>query len=863
MMKKTIWAMSALLMLSMACRQPKQNTKKAPQKGPAKGAPTVASKTKGCAKTTGLFTIYQDTSTGQAYMLINKNQLDKEYIYFAYTENGVIQAGHHRGSYRDNEVFTLRKTYNNIEFVKENNSFYFDSTSALYKARKANISSSILIQEAIIAADKDSLYLSSADQIFLGEKLSRVKPPMLPIPGAGFRFSLGGLNPKKTHYSSIKGYNQNLDVVVEYVYDNPNAFIQGGREVTDPRSVSILYQHSLMAVPDNEFKSRRDDPRVGFFADQVNDMTTLSSTPYKDVIHRWNLVKKDPSAPLSDPVEPITWWIENTTPVEYRETIEKAALTWNIAFEKAGFTNAIAVKVQSDTADWEAGDIRYNVLRWTSSPNPPFGGYGPSFVNPKSGEILGADIMFEWVFLSGRLRQFDLFTTAGLAFPSELEENDETMIPQVHNGHHCEAGDLLQHNTLLGMAQLNAIDADPAEKERFIKQAIHYLVLHEMGHTLGMMHNMKASNLWMPNEINDVSKTQKLGLIGSVMDYPAVNINPDHANQGDYFTTKPGPYDLWAIEYAYSPSLEDPAEEEARLSKILARSTEPELTFGNDADDMRAPGKGTDPRVMIFDISGDAVQYSYDRIKMLNGILPKLKDKYSIEGEGYQQLVMSYLTVTGEIGNASNVMSRYIGGVYVERSVVGQPNAKTPFTPVPADLQKKAMNYLSTSLFAPDAFDASKGMYDHLQRQRRGFNFFSNTEDPKIYDRALNMQKSVLVHILHPNTLDRVTNSELYGNTYSPVEIMSDLESAIFSADWTGNVNTFRVNLQRQYVDYLIIIAGLKRASNHNTVSQAAAYTTLLSIQKNLKTYGTRGDLATRAHRAYLYYTITSALENK
>ena len=862
-MKRTIWALSAVLLLSVACRQPKQNAKKPPATGPAKGAPTVASKTKGCKKIKGLFTIYQDTTDGKAYMVIDKNQLDKEYIYFAYTENGVVQAGHHRGSYRDNEIFSIRKAYNTIEFVKENNAFYFDSSSALYKARGANISPSILIQERIIASDKDSLFLISADQIFLSENLSRVKPPMLPIPGAGFRFSLGGLNPKKTHYNSIKGYNQNLDVVVEYVYDNPNAFIQGGEEVTDPRSVSILYQHSLMAVPDNGFKPRRDDPRVGFFADQVNDMTTLSPTPYRDVIHRWNLVKKDPTAALSDPVEPITWWIENTTPVEYRETIKQAALTWNQAFEKAGFTNAIAVKVQPDTADWDAGDIRYNVLRWTSSPNPPFGGYGPSFVNPKTGEILGADIMFEWVFLSGRLRQFDLFTTAGLAFPTEMEEEDETKIPQIHNGHHCAAGELLQHNTLLGMAQLNAMDADPAEKERFINQAIHYLVLHEMGHTLGMMHNMKASNLWMPNEIHDVTKTSKLGLIGSVMDYPAVNINPDHAKQGDYYTTKPGPYDLWAIEYAYSPSIDDPAKEEERLSQILARSTEPELRFGNDADDMRSPGKGTDPRVMIFDISGDAVQYSYDRIKMLNGILPKLKDKYSVEGEGYQQLVISYLTVTGEIGNASNVMSRYIGGVYVERSVVGQPNAKTPYTPVKEAQQRKAMTYLSEVLFAPSAFDASQGLYDHLQRQRRGFNFYSDTEDPKIYDRALNMQKSVLIHILHPNTLDRVTNSALYGNTYSAVDIMSDLESAIFAADWNGNVNTFRVNLQRQYVDYLITIAGLNKGSNHNTVSQAAAYSTLLSIQKNLKVYANRGDLATRAHRAYLYYTINNALESK
>jgi len=122
--------------------------------------------------------------------------------------------------------------------------------------------------------------------------------------------------------------------------------------------------------------------RIGYFTDQVTDLTSPSPTPYRDLIHRWDLVKKDKNAVLSEPVEPIVWWIENTTPRQLRDTIRNAALAWNEAFEAAGFKNALVVKEQPDDADWDAGDIRYNVLRWTSSPNPPFGGYGPSFVNP-------------------------------------------------------------------------------------------------------------------------------------------------------------------------------------------------------------------------------------------------------------------------------------------------------------------------------------------------------------------------------------------------------------------------------------------------------------------------------------------------
>ena len=167
-------------------------------------------------------------------------------------------------------------------------------------------------------------------------------------------------------------------------------------------------------MPDNDFQPRFDDPRVGFFGQTINDMTSTSATPYRDLINRWHLVKKDPAAELSEPVQPIVYWIENSTPTEFRSTIKEAVESWNLAFEKAGFKNAVVVKMQPDDATWDAGDIRYNVLRWTSSPRPPFGGYGPSFTNPRTGQILGADIMLEWVFVTNRIQQDKLFDVAAM-----------------------------------------------------------------------------------------------------------------------------------------------------------------------------------------------------------------------------------------------------------------------------------------------------------------------------------------------------------------------------------------------------------------------------------------------------------------
>ena len=221
----------------------------------------------------------------------------------------------------------------------------------------------------------------------------------------------------KTKIKSIRNYPENTNLEVEYVYSSPSVLNGGSEAVTDGRNVSIKVLHSLVAMPDNDFSPRFDDPRVGYFTTEVNDQTSTKSITYRDIINRWNLIKKDPELAISEPLEPITWWIENSTPLEWRETITNAVLQWNFAFEKAGFKNALVVKIQPDDAQWDAGDIRYNVLRWTSSPKPPFGGYGPSFVNPKTGQILGADIMFEYVHFTNRVLYDKIYDLATLDTP--------------------------------------------------------------------------------------------------------------------------------------------------------------------------------------------------------------------------------------------------------------------------------------------------------------------------------------------------------------------------------------------------------------------------------------------------------------
>ena len=721
------------------------------------------------------------------------------------------------------------------------------------------MSPSVLHVEKIVAEhDSTGKILIEADNLFLTESLTQVKPSPYPGQPPG-GFELGRQSKEKSKVQGVHNYPKNTDVVVDYVFENQYPTNPGSDAVTDARNVTITLRHSLIEVPENDFEPRFSDPRIGFFTQQKDDLTSTSATPYHDLVNRWHLEKKNPNAELSEPVEPITWWIENTTPERIRPIIRDAVLEWNTAFREAGFRNAIEVKVQPDTASWDAGDIRYNVLRWTSSPNPPFSGYGPSFVNPHTGQILGADVMLEYAFLTNQVAQNKLFEEAGLPLQSAAN------VPENLPKHACTLPGFLHTNTLFGKAALETAAADPSpeqngpsdldgEMTQLMEEALHFLALHEVGHTLGLQHNMKSSQLHSADEVHNASVTRDEGLVGSVMDYPAVNVAPPNVDQGQYYTTRPGPYDVWAVEYGYTP---DASEQE--LDEILSRSTDPDLAFGNDADDMRAPGKAINPRVMVGDMSNEALDYAEGRMTLVEDLMADLLEKYEDPGQSYEELRNAFLSITGQHAQMAAVASRYVGGVYVDRALIAQEGATEPYRPVSLEKQQRALDLLDQYLFAPDAFEIIPNeLYRHLQPQRRGFNFFAESEDPKVHARVLGIQESVLAHLLHPNVLERMTDTRLYGNEYSLATYMEDLTNDVFAADADGNVNTFRQNLQVAYVESLATVVGEDGDAQYDNVAQSAALQSLQQIEEMIA--DKRGvNAETRAHTDHVLHLIESA----
>ena len=810
---------------------------------------TIAEVTENSDRISGLFTLYRDKKTGTTHMEIAPTQLNREYIYVAVSTDGVVEGGHFRGRYRDNRILSLTRYFDKIEIRSQNTAIYFDPESPLSRAAHANISPGLLASETIVAEDEETgNVLINIDEIFATEALLQVKPSPNPNEGSEDNFQLGDLSEEKSKITHIRNYPLNTDVHVEYVYQNPAPIVRGNDEITDSRYVSIYMQHSFVAMPENNYAPRLTDHRMGFFAQQLTDLTDDSVTPFRDLVERWHLVKKNPSLPTSEPISPIVWWIENTTPIEFRDSIQEGILAWNQAFEKIGFENAIVVQVQPDDAEWDAGDIRYNVVRWTSSPTPPFSGYGPSFTNPRTGQIIGADIMLEFAGVTRRVQ-----------YQRILENLENGDIFEPLEAGYCSIGYEKHISQAFGRFAINSLQLGSEQEEQLVHEFLVDLTMHEIGHTLGFAHNFAASNMLSFEEIYDSTIVNERSLQASVMDYTDIHIATEGREQIAYFSTKPGPYDDWIVDYSYSSGLEDPQLENERLALIASRSTEPQLLFGTDDHVMRAPGVAMDPRVHWYDMTNEPIRYAEERLDLIGNLLSTAKEKNINEGESYQELRDAYVIMLSQFSRSIGVIAHQIGAIYINRSVVGQDDAQTPFIPVDVETQQYAMSVLTEHLFAPNVLSASEDLYAHLQEQRRLWNFYGQTEDPKIHQWILSLQSNVLAHLLHPRVMTRITDSRLYGNQYELSDMMSDLTDGIFDEDLRGNVNTFRQNLQTEYVSKLINII---ESSEHDYPSKSMALYQIRNIERMLNNKR-RGNIETRAHTGNILYLIQKALDQE
>jgi hypothetical protein len=327
----------------------------------------------------------------------------------------------------------------------------------------------------------------------------------------------------------------------------------------------------------------------------------------------------------------------------------------------------------------------------------------------------------------------------------------------------CQCGPCKKYE--LGLAVL-AIQArgvlKPGEKvpDELIGQAIKETMMHEVGHTLGLRHNFKASTMLPNNQLHDVSITRKVGLSGSVMDYNPVNLAPKGVKQGDYFTSTIGPYDYWAIEYAYKPLTGGTDGEYAELQKIAARGASKGHDYGTD-EDMYGTA---DPLINAWDLGNDPMKFAQDRIVLAEELLKGLSERVVDKGEGYQRVRRAFNVLLGQYGNGAYLIASNVGGEHINRDHRGDPDGRDPFVPVKAARQRDALKFLQEHILTDKPFQFSPQLLRRLAADRWwhwGHDAGAYNVDYPLHDRILRIQRIVLDHMFNPTVLRRVQNNTL------------------------------------------------------------------------------------------------------
>ena len=332
----------------------------------------------------GFLNLLVNKENDDHFLILDTNDLNKEFIYFTYFLDAPQASGQFGGALSDGSILEFRKFKNDIALYKKNTKFIFDDSNNISQSILRNIQEAFLGRFKIEVDDEDaSKVLIKVNSIFLSEMLTSISPNIPPEYMEYVDLNVGKLDKSKTFINKVKNYEKNTTVDVVYGFFNPKP--RGGSvdAVADKRFTFAKVRHLFVEMPDDKFEPRVADQRVGYFSEKVTNLSSYDYVNAVDLINKWRLIKKDPNAEISEPIEPIVYWVENSTPEEIKPFVVEGIEAWNPAFEKAGFKNAVVAKIQPDDAEWDAGDIQYNVVRWSSSPEPQFSGYGPSIANPK------------------------------------------------------------------------------------------------------------------------------------------------------------------------------------------------------------------------------------------------------------------------------------------------------------------------------------------------------------------------------------------------------------------------------------------------------------------------------------------------
>ncbi len=738
------------------------------------------------------------------------------------------------------EAYRLEKNDDSLWLVRPNLKYRWDKTDPLAVASERSLPEAILAGYHIEQSDPEKkLYLVNMTSFFNGEinQLSEMVNA-----GAGGQYML---DREKSSVDSVKGFPDNTVVRMKLHFWSPrggqtNPLLEllglaGESQLEDSRSLPLKVTYNLWMRKDDGYVPRLADPRVGYFTENFYSLTRfLNDDRTQRYINRWNLVKKDPNSALSEPVKPIVWTLDPSIPKDYRSSIKEGILRWNKGFEAIGFKNAVRVQEVPETdKDYDHADGRYNVVRWGMTPSA---GYAVSLLrtDPFTGVILSASITVDAnmayyivqehqkisVPEAGALtREMNVFKRDPLRdmpvdtylwdYEKETLRRQAAKIAERFGLHRidCEEEEGLADDAAFAYAEALA-SGMKISKEDYVKSYLSSVVCHESGHCMGLRHNFIGSTYLSTAQLANDAYTSEHGTSASVMDYNPVNVQAVLRGMGNFYTPTLGPYDLWAIQYGYTPfsGVKEPADEKSRLMQIASRSGEPGHAYMTDesADDW-------DPYVVRFDNAKDPVTYSAKAMEAAHRALHYALANLPRPGESYARRTEVLLRAIGGVFRQGRFTARFVGGVTANRSFKGDAGEHATLKPVDSGAQRAAVQLIARDCLAADALVLPESAMTNLSQDMALDRSASWTAPLR---EMISMQQSmVYAMLMSADTTDRIAENTFKlsseHDAYSLSEHYSTILGAVFSELGLNKpISALRRDLQRFAVSGLIAQAG-------------------------------------------------------
>ncbi|MCM2327498.1 MAG: zinc-dependent metalloprotease [Lysobacter sp.] len=832
---------------------------------------------KGAKAIPGYFTLHQKDE--KVWIEIKPDQLDKPFFFSANVPRSIGERGLYGSQMAgpwlapggDNQVAVWKKVGNQVQLIAKNTRFFAKDGTPQARFVEESFSDSLIASAPLAAqADPDSKAIVVEGNALLFADLM----------GYGTRIEYAfrmpfALDAKNTSFSRVTNNEglTSLQVNAHFAVPKisppplvppPKPAPPPPKTTPDPRSFFVGFQYNFMPLPGKPMAARPADERIGHFVTERVDYTEdLSPKRRSYIVNRWRLEKKDPGSAVSEPKVPITYWLDKNIPEKYRKSVADGILEWNKAFEKAGFRNAVVVKQQTEQDDFDTMDSRHASVRWFTGDDVGFA-IGPSHVDPRSGEILDADIGMSDVFARGARRQVAEDFTRLFDREAPLHSHEEP------HSHRAARGFLAcnymnesarELHFAMDLLEARGLDMDGPEAEAVAQAYVKDVIMHEVGHTLGFMHNFRSSGIYTLKQLQDPGFTKQNALTGSVMDYTPFNISLKGEPQGEFVTSTLGPYDYWAVEYAYREI--DPAAEKAELARIASRSTEPALAFANDEDaGYGSIAVGIDPEVNRFDLGADPLEYYRKRLKLSRELWDRLQTMQLATGESYERLTRSFTAGFSQLTRVAPLAAKYVGGVRHLRDRAG--TGRPIYEPTPVAKQREALAMMTNDFFKADSFRfrpefLTRIGIDHFDRPRN--------PDVSIASAVLKVQGAVLDQLMADSVAARILDSQ--EKVADPAkamrlsEVYDTLQGAIWSELRTGqDITLMRRNLQRDHLRR-VATALVKPAAATPADARALQRENATQLAQQIRAAAAKPGMSkeARAHLGESLNTLTEALK--